>query len=308
MTLAENSTMNTPNSEYGGRLVAFIKRLAISTLSTQSGIGHLMLILPDNREIGCQNTTLILLEAFRLYNRWKRVLKFRYISISKHIANKAEVICRFSERIHKHIEDNYIDFMPNHTTSDMYVCISCFNKIWTSISRLNRYIEDGEHLLRDTEHLLSNVSSDTHFDWARYNPLKIWDFLLENCLMPMVVKVSVELLNDNEEYSQLNISYFLKRLLLDCLTNINVNVLAELVFSIIGGQIKDRLLKLIVDKCLMDSVPATMDEYHKSTLVRDVLRFEQTLVDNFFIHPLSLAYSEPSSICVGGRRRCFNRK
>lgn len=32
-------------------------------------------------------------------------------------------IRRFQERIHKHIEDNYVDFMPNHTTSDMYVCI-----------------------------------------------------------------------------------------------------------------------------------------------------------------------------------------
>ncbi|KAL9898168.1 zeste-white 10 kinetochore protein isoform 1-T1 [Glossina fuscipes fuscipes] len=330
-------------------------------------------------------------------------------------------IRRFQERVHKHIEDNYVDFMPNHTTSDMY-------------------IEEGEHLLRDTEHLLSNVSSDTRLDLneanaeltqcieelreislglkvshrilkiddffqcveeanatkdylmvldllgklkclicreatcevdrifqkcacydtikikyhvqanilqqnlqhkferllqlseknfpttkhvtvqvskdvgqlqdivmalfqARYNPLKICDFLLENCLMPMVVKpVSVELLNDNEEYTQLNISYSLKELLkslkpsykevfaniqmlLDCLTNINVNVFAEQhVFTIIGGQIKDRLLKLIVDECLMDSIPATMDEYHKSTLVQDVLRFEQTLVDNFFIH------------------------
>uniref|UniRef100_A0A1A9ZSF9 Centromere/kinetochore protein zw10 n=1 Tax=Glossina pallidipes TaxID=7398 RepID=A0A1A9ZSF9_GLOPL len=331
-------------------------------------------------------------------------------------------IRRFQERIHKHIEDNYVDFMPNHTTSDMY-------------------IEEGEHLLRDTEHLLSNVSSDTRLDLneanaeltqcmeelreislglkvshrilkiddlfqcvedanatkdylvvldllgklkflicreatcevdrifqkcacydtikikyhiqanilqqnlqqkferllqlseknfpttkhviiqvskdvgqlqdivmalfqARYNPLKICDFLFENCLMPMVVKpVSVELLNDNEEYSQLNISYSLKQLtkglkpsykevfaninlLLDCLANINVNVYGEQhVFTIIGSQIKDRLLKLIVDECLMDSVPATMDEYHESTLVQDVLRFEQTLVDNFFVHP-----------------------
>uniref|UniRef100_A0A1B0BLJ9 Centromere/kinetochore protein zw10 middle domain-containing protein n=1 Tax=Glossina palpalis gambiensis TaxID=67801 RepID=A0A1B0BLJ9_9MUSC len=135
---------------------------------------------------------------------------------------------------------------------------------------------------------------------ARYNPLKICDFLLVNCLMPMVV--SIELLNDNEEYSQLNISYFLKELIkslkpsykevfvninlfLDCLKNTNVNVFAGHVFNIIGGQIKGRLLKLIVDECLMDSLPATMDEYHKSTLVQGVLRFQQILVDNFLIHP-----------------------
>uniref|UniRef100_A0A1B0BBP7 Centromere/kinetochore protein zw10 middle domain-containing protein n=1 Tax=Glossina palpalis gambiensis TaxID=67801 RepID=A0A1B0BBP7_9MUSC len=55
-------------------------------------------------------------------------------------------------------------------------------------------------------------------------------------------------------------------LLLDRLTNINVNVFVEQhVFTVVGGQIKDRLLKLIVDESLIDSVPATMDEYHKST-------------------------------------------
>uniref|UniRef100_A0A1B0BPK7 Uncharacterized protein n=1 Tax=Glossina palpalis gambiensis TaxID=67801 RepID=A0A1B0BPK7_9MUSC len=96
----------------------------------------------------------------------------------------------------------------------------------------------------------------------------------------MVVKaVSIELLNDNEEYSQLNVSYSLKELmkslkpsykevfanianlLLDCLRNINVNVFAgQHVFTIIGGQIKDHLLNQTADECSMDSVPATMDE------------------------------------------------
>uniref|UniRef100_A0A1A9WTX0 Centromere/kinetochore protein zw10 n=1 Tax=Glossina brevipalpis TaxID=37001 RepID=A0A1A9WTX0_9MUSC len=330
-------------------------------------------------------------------------------------------IRRFQERIRKHIEDNYVDFMPNHTTSDMY-------------------IEEGEHLLRDTEHLLNNVSNDARLvlneanveltrlveelrevslglkvsqrilliddlfqcieeanatkDYlvaldllgklkclicneatcevdrifkncecydtikikyhiqanilqqnlrqrferllqfseknfstakcvtvqvskdvnqlqdtvmalfqARYNPLKICDFLLENCLIPMIMKpVSVELLNDNEEYSQLNISYSLKEstkslkpsykqvfaninLLFDCLSNINVNVFAEQhVYTIIGSHIKDRFLKLLIDECLMDSVPETMDEYYESTLVQDVLNFEQILIDNFLIH------------------------
>uniref|UniRef100_A0A1B0B263 Centromere/kinetochore protein zw10 middle domain-containing protein n=1 Tax=Glossina palpalis gambiensis TaxID=67801 RepID=A0A1B0B263_9MUSC len=148
-------------------------------------------------------------------------------------------------------------------------------------------------------HLLSPPSiKNLQVRNARYHTLKICDFLF---LKPMVVKsVSVELLNDNEEYSHLNISYSLKELmkslslirnnilhysieyfaninlLLDCLRNINVNVNAEE---------NDRLLKLIVDECLMDSVPATMDEYHRSALVQDVSRFEQVLVDYFFIHP-----------------------
>ncbi|KAL9919720.1 sisters unbound isoform 1-T1 [Glossina fuscipes fuscipes] len=44
-------------------------KVEISVFSAKSEIGHLMLILPDNiAEIGCQNTILIILEAFRLYN------------------------------------------------------------------------------------------------------------------------------------------------------------------------------------------------------------------------------------------------
>uniref|UniRef100_A0A1A9V264 Uncharacterized protein n=1 Tax=Glossina austeni TaxID=7395 RepID=A0A1A9V264_GLOAU len=49
---------------------------------TKSEIGHLMLILPDNiEEIGCQNTILILLEAFRLYNvnQWPKECIENYI-------------------------------------------------------------------------------------------------------------------------------------------------------------------------------------------------------------------------------------
>lgn len=120
----------------------------------------------------------------------------------------------------------------------------------------------------------------------------------------MITKpVSVEYLTENENYSQLNISYSLKelgkslrpsynqvfkhvKLLLDCLNNINVNVSSDQhVFTIIGSHIKENLLKLIVNECLMNAVPETMDEYQESTLVDDVLRFEQTLGDCFLIDP-----------------------
>ncbi|XP_037828531.1 centromere/kinetochore protein zw10 [Lucilia sericata] len=355
-------------------------------------------------------------------------------------------IRRFQERIRKHIEDNYVEFMPNHTTSDMY-------------------IDEGETLLRETEHLLKNVGSDarlalteanaelTHcvdelrevalglrvsyrilkiddlfqyveeanatkdylmvldllgklkclicsesasdvdrlfqksdcydtikvkyhiqanilqqnlqqrFDrlvmfseksfpsaknvtlqvskdvsqlqdtvmalfQARYNPMKICDFLLDNCFVPMVTKpVSVEYSTDNAEYYQLNISYSLKELgrslrpsykqvfmhiksLLDCLSNINVNLSGnQHVFTIIGSHIKERLLKLIVNECLIHAVPETMDDYQESTLVDDVLRFEQTLADSFFIDPeTDCALSEFTQKFDTYFRQRFNRK
>lgn len=62
----------------------------------------------------------------------------------------SEQIKRFQERIRKHIEDNYVDFMPNHTTSDMY-------------------IDEGETLLRETEHLLKNVGSDARLGLTEAN-------------------------------------------------------------------------------------------------------------------------------------------
>lgn len=61
-----------------------------------------------------------------------------------------EQIKRFQERIRKHIEDNYMEFMPNHTTSDMY-------------------IEEGETILRETEHLLKNVESDARLALGEAN-------------------------------------------------------------------------------------------------------------------------------------------
>lgn len=61
-----------------------------------------------------------------------------------------EQIKRFQERIRKHVEENYVDFMQNHTTSDMY-------------------IDEGETLLRETEHLLRNVGSDARLALSEAN-------------------------------------------------------------------------------------------------------------------------------------------
>uniref|UniRef100_A0A1B0AB84 Uncharacterized protein n=1 Tax=Glossina pallidipes TaxID=7398 RepID=A0A1B0AB84_GLOPL len=57
-------------------------KVEIFGFSAKSDIGSLMLILPDNiEEIGCQNTILILLEAFRLYNvnQWPKECIENYI-------------------------------------------------------------------------------------------------------------------------------------------------------------------------------------------------------------------------------------
>ncbi|XP_034671472.1 centromere/kinetochore protein zw10 [Drosophila subobscura] len=155
----------------------------------------------------------------------------------------------------------------------------------------------------------------------RYNPVKLCEFLLENCIEPLILKpVGVEC-NDNAEagtYIQLSLSYSTKEsgtatatataanstatgtqlrpnykqvlehftLLLQTLSGINHSVSStQHVFSIIGDHVRDRMMQLLVNECLIPAVPETMEEYQTSTLCEDVAHFEQLLADSFLINP-----------------------
>lgn len=115
--------------------------------------------------------------------------------------------------------------------------------------------------------------------------------------------VCVENAINKDDYIELNISYAMKETkrplrplykqvlanilqVFECLSGINVLVYEDQhVFTIIGNNIKERLLKYIIYECLMDAIPETIDEYQNSTLLEDVLSFEQKLADIFFIDP-----------------------
>nr|O44218.2 RecName: Full=Centromere/kinetochore protein zw10; AltName: Full=Mitotic 15 protein [Drosophila pseudoobscura pseudoobscura] len=146
----------------------------------------------------------------------------------------------------------------------------------------------------------------------RYNPVRLCEFLLENCIEPLILKpVGVEC-NENAEagtYVQLSLSYSTKesgtasgtstqlrpnykqvlehfRLLLQTLSGINHSLSSsQHVFSIIGDHVKDRMMHLLVNDCLIPAVPETMEEYQASTLCEDVAHFEQYLADSFLINP-----------------------
>uniref|UniRef100_W8BWZ9 Centromere/kinetochore protein zw10 n=1 Tax=Ceratitis capitata TaxID=7213 RepID=W8BWZ9_CERCA len=138
---------------------------------------------------------------------------------------------------------------------------------------------------------------------ARYNPVKMCDFLMEKCFEPIIVKpVSLECNEEHPDYVQLTISYSLKemnkslrpsyvkvleniKLILHCLANINVSVSNEQqVFSIIGDHIKHKLLNLLVNECLMHAIPKNMSEYEESMLAEHVIQFEHFLADVFLIN------------------------
>ncbi|XP_013112183.1 centromere/kinetochore protein zw10 [Stomoxys calcitrans] len=138
---------------------------------------------------------------------------------------------------------------------------------------------------------------------ARYNPIKLCDFIFENCLIPIITTpVSVEYFTQNEEFNQMSISYSIKThcslkpsyktvlshivTLFDCLAAINVQVSeSKYVFGIIGNHIKEKCLNILVEKCLMHAIPETMDEYDRSTVVSDIKKFEHELSNIFFMDP-----------------------
>lgn len=159
-------------------------------------------------------------------------------------------------------------------------------------------ISKDENQLQDTVLALFN---------ARYNPKKICEFLLDNCFEPIIMKpVSMEFKDDaSRDFYQLSLSFSLKDLgaslrpnykvvfkniemLILCLGHMNIQLSDQLhVFTIFGDQMKERLLSLIVNECLFNAVPETMDEMHESTLVEDVLNFHKILSESQLINEAS---------------------
>ncbi|XP_017067554.1 centromere/kinetochore protein zw10 [Drosophila eugracilis] len=140
-----------------------------------------------------------------------------------------------------------------------------------------------------------------------YNPVRLCEFLLDNCIEPLTLRPVMAEYNEDADggtYIRLSLSYATKepssaqlrpnykqvlenfRLLLQTLAGINCSVSSEQhVFSIIGDHVKDKMLQLLVDECLIPAVPETMEEYQSSTLCEDVTQFEQLLADSFIINP-----------------------
>ncbi|XP_037928609.1 centromere/kinetochore protein zw10-like [Teleopsis dalmanni] len=177
--------------------------------------------------------------------------------------------------------------------------------------QFQQFLQLNEKLFPQAKRVTIKISKDVNqmqdivmaLFQAQYNPTKICDFLLENCFEPLITKpVSIEYCDDSNEYSQLTLSYSLKnlgtslrpsykqvfehfKLVLQCLGIINVSISSDQhVFSIIGDHIKERMLKRLVEDCLMHEIPDTMDELRDSTIVEDVHQFEQLLADFFLIN------------------------
>ncbi|KAH8329970.1 hypothetical protein KR067_011957 [Drosophila pandora] len=159
-------------------------------------------------------------------------------------------------------------------------------------------VSRDEAQLHDVVHALFQES---------YNPVKLCEFLWENCIEPLIRRPVMAEFNETAEgdtFIHLSLSYSTKepnssqlrpsykqvlanfQLLLQTLGGINCSVSSDQhVFTIIGERVKDKMLELLVEECLVPAVPETMEEYQSSTLCEDVANFEQLLADTFLINP-----------------------
>lgn len=153
-------------------------------------------------------------------------------------------------------------------------------------------ISRDENLLHET--IVALISS-------KYNPRHVCDFLLNNVFGPIITNpVSIEFSTD-PEYVSLTLSYGLRPLAddlrpnykivfsnlkkaFDCLGYMNISISDGCcVFGIFADNIKEQFLRLLIDNCLAQSIPNTMDEMNESTMVADLLAFNTFLCDMLFL-------------------------
>lgn len=125
---------------------------------------------------------------------------------------------------------------------------------------------------------------------THYEPHSICEFLLDNVLVPIITRpVSLEQ-ESTSDYLQLKFSFSVKERSLDDLKPKYQVVLRTLktvlealsavqIFSVLGEYLQQQFLRTLIDECLMEAVPETMDEMKESTLRDDVLALHQYLVD-----------------------------
>ncbi|XP_055382612.1 centromere/kinetochore protein zw10-like [Condylostylus longicornis] len=135
---------------------------------------------------------------------------------------------------------------------------------------------------------------------AKYNPTKICSFLLSKTFEPIIkTEVSLNFNEDNIcEYNELILSYKVKSLTMDLekpnyntvldnivkvlnfLHIINIQISETIcVFKIFGKFLKDRFLESLINKCLVHSIPDVSEEMRDSTFIKDILKFNEILID-----------------------------
>lgn len=141
---------------------------------------------------------------------------------------------------------------------------------------------------------------------SNYDAQPMCKFLMDNIFVPIVQQpVSLQLSEDDPDHVTLTLSYSLVpptesagdlrpnyrivfaniQQTFQCLGYMNIELSPDVcVLGVFADVIKDRFVQLLLDQCLTPSVPSTMDEMNESTLVTDLLDFNQFLCDMLFLN------------------------
>uniref|UniRef100_A0A0K8TM68 Putative centromere/kinetochore protein zw10 involved in mitotic chromosome segregation n=1 Tax=Tabanus bromius TaxID=304241 RepID=A0A0K8TM68_TABBR len=132
---------------------------------------------------------------------------------------------------------------------------------------------------------------------AKYNPRKLCTFLLENVFEPIIKKPTCLEQNDDDKMIEIKLSFSLAEVTDELRPNYNVvfsnmktifkalsymdipvtNSLS--LFNILSDNVKEKLLSVLINECLMYSIPDTMDDMDDSTLVFDIQEFHTYLTE-----------------------------
>lgn len=156
-------------------------------------------------------------------------------------------------------------------------------------------------ITRDDEKLHETVTALIR---SKYNARQMCTFLLENVFEPIISQpVSLQFDETRTDYVCLTLSYGNEPLAEDlrphyktvfkaiemvmhCLGYMNIAINNDLcVLGIFADHIKEPFFRLLKTKCLPYSLPTTMDEMNESTMIADILSFNEFLCKMFFLQP-----------------------
>lgn len=176
-------------------------------------------------------------------------------------------------------------------------------------NRLDSYVSMNEKTFPSTKAITISISKDisviketveTLYD-AEFDLQKYTDFLMENVFEPSIKKpVSLEVLESDKEYL-LNLSYTTKQItedlrpnyktvfsnmkhLLYFLVNMNVLVNGQIYFlALLFQDAKEKLIDLLINECIVHSIPGTIEERNDSTIKEDISKICKLFNDTHFI-------------------------
>ncbi|XP_053692166.1 centromere/kinetochore protein zw10 [Sabethes cyaneus] len=136
---------------------------------------------------------------------------------------------------------------------------------------------------------------------TNYNIHKLCNFLMNNVFEPIITKPVLLVCNENDgDYMSLQLSYQLKstedlrpnyktifQQMMEtfyCLGQMNIVISdRQCIFSIIAKHTKGRICRLLIDNCLQNDIPNTIDEMNDSDMAQAVHEFNKFLTDMLFL-------------------------